>query len=340
MTNDRRLHRFARAALLLVPLALVACKADPQPGMTQPAAAGPAAPSATEGAEVPATTTFDIARLPVSEATLGEFPYLGLPQGYAARGTPVTAKLEKVPFWTGDRIEWAQGRVYSTAIEAGAGAFSSVELAANIESLVAQAGGQRIFSGTLPAEPAKVIADSPAAVKFVDGIGDIWNAPAQTYVIRRADSVIWIGLCANDSSAGLIVVETAAPMVTAALLPASELQQQLQARGKVDIQVNFATGKAEILPGSQPQIAQVLVLLQNDPALKLQVNGHTDNTGDEAQNQLLSKARAQSVVAALTASGIDPARLQADGFGQSRPVDDNATEQGRARNRRVELVRN
>jgi OOP family OmpA-OmpF porin len=127
--------------------------------------------------------------------------------------------------------------------------------------------------------------------------------------------------------------------VTAALLPASELQQQLQARGKVDIQVNFATGKADILPGSQPQIAQVLVLLQNDPALNLQVNGHTDNTGDETQNQLLSKARAQSVVAALTALGIDPARLKADGFGQSRPVDNNTTEQGRARNRRVELVR-
>ena len=128
-------------------------------------------------------------------------------------------------------------------------------------------------------------------------------------------------------------------MQTAGLLPASALKQQLDADGRVAIQVNFAVDKAEILPESRPQIEQVLALLRDDPALSLSVEGHTDATGDADHNQRLSQARAQSVMAALVEQGIEAERLQAAGFGQSRPMADNDTEEGRARNRRVELVR-
>ena len=79
-------------------------------------------------------------------------------------------------------------------------------------------------------------------------------------------------------------------------------------------------------------------LLTENPELRLTVQGHTDNTSTPAHNQQLSAARAQAVVAALTAQGIAAARLQAAGFGQTQPLADNATAAGRARNRRVELV--
>ena len=79
-------------------------------------------------------------------------------------------------------------------------------------------------------------------------------------------------------------------------------------------------------------------MLSDTPALKLSINGHTDNTGDAGHNLQLSEARAASVVAALVDGGIDRTRLQAKGFGQAEPVADNATEDGKARNRRVELV--
>lgn len=86
-------------------------------------------------------------------------------------------------------------------------------------------------------------------------------------------------------------------------------------------------------------MAEVVKLLRTAPALRLGVEGHTDNTSTAAHNQQLSEARAQAVVAALVAQGIAASRLQAAGFGQTRPLADNATEPGRAQNRRVELVK-
>jgi len=109
--------------------------------------------------------------------------------------------------------------------------------------------------------------------------------------------------------------------------------------GFIALDVHFATGKADILPESQPLIDQIVSLLRQRPALKLGVEGHTDNTGTSAANQQLSLARAQSVVASLTGAGIAANRLTSAGFGQDKPIADNRTEEGRAKNRRVELVR-
>lgn len=79
--------------------------------------------------------------------------------------------------------------------------------------------------------------------------------------------------------------------------------------------------------------------MQGEPALKLRVEGHTDSTGDTAHNRKLSLARAQSVVQAITAKQIAAERLSAVGKGPDVPLADNATEEGKAKNRRVELVR-
>ena len=78
-------------------------------------------------------------------------------------------------------------------------------------------------------------------------------------------------------------------------------------------------------------------LLQDNASLKLRVEGHTDNQGNAAANQTLSDKRAQAVVAWLTGKGIAGSQLAAKGFGATKPVADNGTEDGRAKNRRVEL---
>ena len=82
-----------------------------------------------------------------------------------------------------------------------------------------------------------------------------------------------------------------------------------------------------------------MALLNRHPGLRLSVDGHTDGTGTFARNQVLSEARARAVVAAMTQRGVPADRLGSQGFGQSRPIADNTTEEGRARNRRVELVK-
>lgn len=113
----------------------------------------------------------------------------------------------------------------------------------------------------------------------------------------------------------------------------------LNQNGRVALQINFDTGKATIRPDSQPIVEQILTLLQNNPGLSLSVEAHTDNVGVPKANKRLSEARAKAVVASLVAKGILASRLTAIGFGQDRPVADNATEEGRAKNRRVELVK-
>ena len=78
-------------------------------------------------------------------------------------------------------------------------------------------------------------------------------------------------------------------------------------------------------------------ILKDIPSLKIEISGHTDNIGEESYNLLLSQRRADAVVLYLVKSGIDPARLTAKGYGESRPVISNETEDGRASNRRTEF---
>jgi outer membrane protein OmpA-like peptidoglycan-associated protein len=103
--------------------------------------------------------------------------------------------------------------------------------------------------------------------------------------------------------------------------------------------IHFDTGKSEVKPESQPALQEVAKLLSSDPSLKLLVVGHTDSVGQLEANMKLSLARAEAVVQALVKNhGIAPGRLQAQGAGPIAPVTTNRTEEGRAKNRRVELV--
>lgn len=102
--------------------------------------------------------------------------------------------------------------------------------------------------------------------------------------------------------------------------------------------VEFERGSARLVASAEPLIAALAVAVAKlAPSRKLIVRGHTDDRGAKAANVLLSKRRAQAVVKALTDHGVEPARLDAQGVGPGEPVADNATEAGRAKNRRVEF---
>jgi OmpA-OmpF porin, OOP family len=120
---------------------------------------------------------------------------------------------------------------------------------------------------------------------------------------------------------------------------ANELRDKLDKDGFVALYINFDTGQATIQDDSMPQLDQVAAMLKAAPALRLEIAGHTDNVGTPESNQKLSDARAKSVVAVLVARGVAANRLAAKGHGQMSPVADNRTEEGRAKNRRVELVK-
>jgi outer membrane protein OmpA-like peptidoglycan-associated protein len=119
-----------------------------------------------------------------------------------------------------------------------------------------------------------------------------------------------------------------------------ELKKQLSAEKRARLYgILFDFNSAVIRPESKPVLEEVLELLRSEAGWQLTIEGHTDAIGSDDRNQTLSQQRAEAVKAFLVAGGVDAARLATAGFGEAKPVADNATELGRAQNRRVELVR-
>ncbi len=125
------------------------------------------------------------------------------------------------------------------------------------------------------------------------------------------------------------------------IVNAAKMAREIAAQGRVALYgIYFDTNKAEIKPESEPTLQEIARLLQADPGLKLYVVGHTDNVGSADYNIELSRRRAQAVVEALVSKyGISADRLSPYGVGLYAPVASNDTEEGRAKNRRVELVK-
>ena len=118
------------------------------------------------------------------------------------------------------------------------------------------------------------------------------------------------------------------------------LYDRLAAEGKiVTYAITFDTGKATIKPESMVEIVRVAKLMKEKPELSFEVQGHCDNTGSDSVNDPLSQKRAEAIVAALVEQGISKDRLTAVGKGSHEPVADNGTDEGRAKNRRVEFVK-
>jgi OmpA-OmpF porin, OOP family len=175
-----------------------------------------------------------------------------------------------------------------------------------------------------------------AALKKATFIIDYSSSP-NVITAHKGNTWFTIHTSANTYSQTILVVKEMQQEVTA---DASSLNDEIGKTGHVAVYgIHFDTGEATILPDSESTLNEIVKLLEQSPDLKLRVEGHTDNVGAAAANQALAEKRAQAVVAWLVAHGISSPRLTAKGFGQTQPVADNSTEDGRAKNRRVELAK-
>jgi len=140
----------------------------------------------------------------------------------------------------------------------------------------------------------------------------------------------------------LVVIVESKPMDSGLVsVAAAALDHELITLGKAVIYgITFDVDKAEIKPESIPQLEQIAKLMNDRSALKLLVTGHTDNEGTSDHNQKLSQRRADAIVARLVGTySIAASRLDARGMGAGTPIASNDTDEGRARNRRVELIK-
>lgn len=159
--------------------------------------------------------------------------------------------------------------------------------------------------------------------------------------LKRAAGNVWVGLQVKPAWTDLQIVELK-PMQTGMVkVSADALGKGITSEGHIAVYgINFDTGKADLRPESSETLKEIASLLQKNPELKLHVVGHTDNVGPLPANVDLSKRRAAAVVSALTTSyKVAATRLRPDGVGPLAPVASNDDEAGKAKNRRVELVR-
>jgi OmpA-OmpF porin, OOP family len=160
-----------------------------------------------------------------------------------------------------------------------------------------------------------------------------------TIRMRKGSSEIWLYINAYTVDYELTIVEKQV-MEQQIVMDAAAMAGSIASTGSVAIYgIYFDTAKSDLKPESAPAVAEIAKLLTSNRNMKVYIVGHTDMVGDAASNQMLSQARAQSVINALiTKHGISDDRVIARGLGPYAPVASNKTEEGRAKNRRVELV--
>jgi len=254
-------------------------------------------------------------------------------------------EFDAVAFPKPERKEWAapedytdvEGKIFAVSykLKEGATPASSLQVIRNFQNAVKKAGGlvlgdydETLFP-SLPRTAEKYLSAAPGGTQY-----DRYTIMTLT----KGGSDFWIYLCASESYQDymLLMVEKEEMKQVVSV---GELEKQLNKDGFLTFYIKFDTAKAELKPESQDSIDQIASLLKFMAGLKVSIEGHTDNVGTPESNKKLSEERARAVMAAVVAKGIAADRMTAVGQGQDRPVADNRKDEGRALNRRVEVVK-
>jgi len=218
---------------------------------------------------------------------------------------------------------------------------SALEIYRNYESALKNGGFQTLFNC------AKTCGNAPPSSSFpIDDAFGNYSADTRYLAAKlpRPSGDAYVALWVYDSSFDIktfLAVIEIKPMESGLVtVNAAALAGDITRTGHAAVYgIYFDTGKAEVKPESDAALSEIAKLLQQSPALKVHIVGHTDNVGTLASNMDLSKRRADAVVQVLTAKyHVAAARLDAQGVGPLAPVASNDTDDGRAKNRRVELV--
>jgi OmpA-OmpF porin, OOP family len=256
-----------------------------------------------------------------------------------------TIEFDAVGFPKPELTEWnnpqdyttVEGRIHAISykLKEGSTPASSLQIIRNFQNAVKKDNGAVLgdygpdLFPSLPETAVKYLAESPGGASY-----DRYT----TMTLNKEGSEFWIYLAASEPYQDymLLMVEKQEMKQE---ISVNALEKQLNKEGFITYYINFDTGKATIKPESEGSINQITALLKGVPALNVSIEGHTDNVGTAESNMKLSEERARAVMAAVVAKGVTAERMSAVGRGQDAPVADNRKEEGRALNRRVEVVK-
>ena len=194
--------------------------------------------------------------------------------------------------------------------------------------------------GTNPPSQLQIHRNYENAIKQIGGTVLYSDDEYSFMKLAKGDKEIWVELTAYGPKPNLVIIEKQT-MKQDVLANADAFAKDIRSTGHAAIYgIYFDTGKSLIKPESETALKEIAKMLQGDPGLKVHVVGHTDNVGGLEANMKLSQERASAVVLNLTGKhGVAAARLKAGGVGPLAPVASNDSDAGKAKNRRVELVK-
>ncbi len=283
---------------------------------------------------------FDINKIPFSTADIGDFPFINLSQGLQEMNKPLVKEFDICFFPINGVMTPFEGKLYKTFVSPKQGEeFSQHFFEKSMADYLQSIGAVKVFDGEITKEEyERYNKQDPNK----GGEGDMGYAGQNMkfWVLRTKDKGnVYIQYLSNNAGASLNVLQEANFKQTITKVTADDIANDLTKNGKSILYINFDVDQAKITQEGDEIVTEIANALKKDNTMKISIEGHTDNSGDAKHNKKLSNDRANTVMQKLIALGIDKTRLSAIGYGAEKPFVANDTEENKAKNRRVELVK-
>lgn len=278
---------------------------------------------------------------------IGNFPFITAPQGLMIykekNGLTEFFDYETMENFTGKNIITTEGKLGILSFDGSEGKdFNQKLFDKSVYDYIGKIGAKLIYKGNFP-EDEKQREQLEKNIwngnTMTAGLKRESDAPFSVYAFKNNDKKYILNIQSNSAEGNVFIMELKDFEQTIKKYSSEQMKSDIDKTGKAILNINFDTDKATLKPDGQKIVDEIYALLNTNQNLKLSIEGHTDNVGSATRNKQLSTERANTVMYALAGKGIDIKRLKATGFGSEKPIKANDTEENKAQNRRVELVK-
>ena len=294
------------------------------------------------------SATFDFNTLPEATAEMGEFPYYTVPawmKDDAKYGRDTKTDFGKLAIFTGTDFTEVEGPLFIKSYEMkdeNSGEkvdFNEAKFIQAFSKHFESLGAKKIWEGQIPNDKIDALNTKHNNKNYYYDYAISQQQNAVVYALKNNGKPTFFTITSDNAYGTIYVAQSGELANNIGIIKSDQIQKDLSEKGKSVLHINFDTDKATLKSDGQDAVAEIAKVLESDKSLNLEINGYTDNTGNETHNLQLSKDRAASVVTALVGKGISKSRLTSNGFGSKNAIADNSSEDGKAQNRRVELVK-
>jgi OmpA-OmpF porin, OOP family len=278
---------------------------------------------------------------------IGDFPFVTAPQGLmiykAKNGLTEFFDFETMEIYNGNSIFTTEGKLGILSFDgADEKDFNQKIFDKSIYDYFDKIGAKKIYTGDFPKDESsrtQLEKNMWGGKSGSYGLIRESDAPFSLYAFKNNDKKYLLYIQSNSAQGNVFIMELKDFEQTIKKYSVEQMKTDIDKTGKAILNINFDTDKATLKVDGQKIVDEIYMLLNTNNALKLSIEGHTDNVGSITRNKQLSTERANTVMYALAGKGIDIKRLKATGFGSEKPIKANDTEENKAQNRRVELVK-